>query len=48
VQLIDILKEKHREKVTKGVLFLHNAPARRALATEKTENQLYFTHIDVY
>jgi histone-lysine N-methyltransferase SETMAR len=30
------LKEKRRGKVTKGVLFLHdNAPARRALATQK-------------
>jgi len=28
------LKEKRREKFTKGVLFLHdNAPAHRALAT---------------
>ena len=35
VQLKDILKEKRRGKVTKGVLFLHNAPAHRALATQK-------------
>jgi len=36
VQLKDILKEKRRRKVTKGVLFLHdNAPAHRALATQK-------------
>ena len=36
VQLKDILKEKHRGKVTKGVLFLHdNAPAHRALVTYK-------------
>jgi len=36
VQLKDILKEKPRGKVTKGVLFLHdNAPANRALATQK-------------
>jgi len=36
VQLKDILKEKHRGKITKGVLFLHdNAPAHRALATQK-------------
>jgi len=36
VQLKDILKKKRREKVTKGVLFLHaNAPAHRALATQK-------------
>jgi len=34
VQLKDILKEKHRRKVTKEVLFLHdNAPAHQALAT---------------
>jgi len=32
----DILKEKRRGKVTKGVLFLHdNAPAHRALASHK-------------
>ena len=31
----DILKEKRRGKVTKGVLFLHDdAPAQRALATQ--------------
>jgi len=36
VQLKDILKEKGRGKVTKGVLFLHDsAPAHRALATQK-------------
>jgi len=36
VQLKDILKEKRRGKVTKGVLFLHdNAPAHRALVTKK-------------
>jgi len=36
VQLKDILKEKRRGKVTKGVLFLHdNAPAHRALATQE-------------
>ena len=36
VQLKDILKEKRRGKVTKGVLFLHdNAPDRRALAAPK-------------
>jgi len=36
VQLKDILKEKRRGKVTKGVLFLHdNALAHRALATQK-------------
>jgi len=36
VQLKDILKEKRRGKVTKGVLFLHdNAPAHRVLVTRK-------------
>ena len=36
VQLKDILKEKRRGKVTKGVLFLHdNVPSHRALATQK-------------
>jgi len=36
VQLKDILKEKRRGKVTKGILFLHdNAPAHQALATQK-------------
>jgi len=36
VQLKDILKEKCRREVTKGVLFLHNnAPAHWALATQK-------------
>ena len=36
VQMKDILKEKRRGKVTKGVLFLHdNAPAHRTLATQK-------------
>ena len=36
MQLRDILKEKRRGKVTKGVLFLHdNAPAHRTLATQK-------------
>jgi len=36
VQLKDILKEKRRGKITKGVLFLHdNAPAHRALAIQK-------------
>ena len=41
VQLKDILKEKCRGNVTKGVLFLHdNAPAHRALATQKKPNVL--------
>jgi hypothetical protein len=36
VQLKDILKEKRRENLTKGVLFLHvNAPDHRVLATQK-------------
>jgi len=36
VLLKDILKAKRRGKVTKGVLFFHNnAPAHRALATQK-------------
>jgi len=36
VELRDILKEKHRKKVTKEVLFLHdNAPVHRALVTQK-------------
>jgi len=43
VQLEDILKEKHRGKVIKGVLFLHdNAPAARALATQKKPVYLDF------
>ena len=36
VQFKDILREKRRGKIAKGVLFLHdNAPAHRALATQK-------------
>ena len=36
VQLMDILDEKRRRKLTKGFLFLHdNVPAHRALATQK-------------
>ena len=36
MQLKDILKEKRRGKVTKGVSFLHDyAPAHQALATQK-------------
>jgi len=43
VQLKDILKEKRRGKVTKGVLFLHeNAPAHLALATQKNLAYLGF------
>ena len=46
-QLKDILKEKRRGKVTKGVLFLHdNAPAHRALATQKKLAYLGFQCLD--
>ena len=47
MQLKDILKEKRRGKVTKGVLFLHdNAPAHRALATHKKLAYLDFQCLD--
>jgi len=47
VQLKDILKEKRRGNVTKGVLFLHdNAPAHRALATQKKLAYLGFQCLD--
>ena len=47
VQLKDILKEKCHGKVTKGVLFLHdNAPAPRALATQKKLAYLGFQYLD--
>jgi len=47
VQLKDILKEKLRGKVTKGVLFLHdNAPAHQALATQKKLAYLDFQCLD--
>ena len=47
MQLKDILKEKCRGKVTKGVLFLHdNAPAHRALATQKKLAYLGFQCLD--
>ena len=43
----DILKEKPREKFTKGVLFLHdNVPAHRALATQKKLAYLGFQCLD--
>jgi len=43
VQLKDILKKKRRGKVTKWGLFLHdNAPAHRALATQKKLAYLRF------
>jgi len=42
-----LLKEKRRGKVTKGVLFLHNnAPAHRALATQKKLAYLGFHCLD--
>jgi len=46
VQLQDILMEKPRGKVTKGVLFLHNAPAHRALTTQKKLAFLGFQCLD--
>ena len=47
MQLKDILKEKRRGKVTKGVLFLHdNAPAHRALVTKKKLAYLGFQCLD--
>jgi len=47
VQLEDILKEKRRGKDTKVVLFLHdNAPAHRALATQKKLAYLGFQYHD--
>jgi len=47
MQLKDILKEKRRGKVTKGVLFLHeSATAHRALATQKKLAYLNFQCLD--
>ena len=47
VQLKDILKEKRRGKVIKGVLILHdNAPAHRALSTQKKLAYLGFQCLD--
>ena len=47
VQLKDTVKEKHRGKVTKWVLFLHdNAPAHRALETQKKMACLSFQCLD--
>ena len=41
------MKEKHRGKVTKGVLFFHdNVPAHRALATQKKMAYLGFQYLD--
>jgi len=46
-EMKDILKEKCRGKVTKGVLFLHNnALAHRALATQKKLAYLGFQCLD--
>jgi len=48
VQLKDILKEKRRgAEVTEGILFLHdNAPAHRALASQKKLAYLGFQYLD--
>ena len=47
VQLNDILKDKRRGKVTKGVLFLHdNTPHHRALATQKKLAYMGFQCLD--
>jgi len=47
VQLKDILKEKCQWNFTKGVLYLHdNAPAHRALATQKKLAYLGFQCLD--
>ena len=47
VQMKDILKEKRRRNVTKGVLFWHdNVPAHRALATQKKLASLGFQYLD--
>ena len=47
VQLKDILKEKRRGRVTKGVLFMHdNASANRALASQKKLAYLGFQCLD--
>jgi len=45
VQLKDIVKEKRHREFTKGVLFLHdNAPAHRALVTQKKLTYLGLQH----
>ena len=47
MELKDILKEKRRGNASKGVLFLHdNAPAHRALATQKKLAYLDFQCLD--
>ena len=43
---MDISKEKRRGKFTNGVLFLHNTPAHRALATQKKLAYLGFHCLD--
>jgi len=46
-ELKDILKEKRRGNISKRVLFLHeNAPAHRALATQKKLAYLGFWYLD--
>ena len=45
-QMKDILKEKRSGKVTKGLLFLDNTPAHRALATQKKLAYLRFQRLD--
>ena len=46
-QLKDILNEKRLEKVTKGILFLHeNVPAHQVLATQKKLDYLGFQCLD--
>jgi len=47
MQMKDILTEKRRGKVIKGILFLHdNVPAHRALATQKKLVYLGFQCLD--
>ena len=47
VQMKDILKEKRRGKITKGVLFLHdNVPAHWALTTQNKLAYLGFIFLD--
>ena len=46
VQLKDIFYEKRRGNFTEGFLFLHNAPAHRALATQKKLAYLDFQFLD--
>jgi histone-lysine N-methyltransferase SETMAR len=46
--LVTEVERKHvrRRKITKGVLFLHNAPAHQALATQKKLAYLGFQYLD--